>query len=566
MSEMPDVNLYQQIVDAYKKEGKVAAVAKELRVPAAKVRRVLITEGLWSSPTSRKIAALLNEGLKKEEIAKRLLCSFQAVEFYLPYKRGAYGLGHQSDTAQRIEEYRKRKAQASSSQVFHNDNPESRLQEKYMQEDVNHLYQKVMQKPPMFMKLRLELVNDGKADASALRLYGKAKDGFTRDILVSSNFTLHQLHYAIQRSFGWQNRNDHCYTLDQETMLSLLRAMSKDGQQTTLFVDWEKVCGIYFRYPITNENDLHWDDDYDGSKSIRSWLRDQYTGGFRYRGYAEHCLECKGAITTVRNSNPTVRVYSSFQEYKQATPENPGGHEVPYDQVTFSEGNIRYLGQLVQLLERLPVSELLLPEGTTAQRGWQEIVLKLANESAAANAEHMETVKGLKEAIRIAIDADDKAFYQAYGNYQEFVPQFDPHVIPIAQQIIYYYGNDWRVRITCQDIYYTKDGWDYPNEYGWIRPPITEASYQAQTEAYSRNNDPVSEELRQKMIRCHLDRRPQCLATDGLNVLEGIKGLTGFADFLIKIHDGDLEEREKLLEWARNQGWNGRALKPENIL
>ena len=139
-------------------------------------------------------------------------------------------------------------------------------------------------------------------------------------------------------------------------------------------------------------------------------------------------------------------------------------------------------------------------------------------------------------------------------------------MIPIAQQIIYYYGNDWRVRITCQDIYYTKDGWDYPNEYGWIRPPITEASYQAQTEAYSRNNDPVSEELRQKMIRCHLDRRPQCLAADGLNVLEGIKGLTGFADFLIKIHDGDLEEREKLLEWARNQGWNGRALKPENIL
>ncbi len=122
MSEMPDVSLYQQIVDAYEREGKVAAVVKALHVAAAKVRRVLITEGLWSSPTSRKIAALLDEGLKKEEIAERLQCSVHAVEFYLPYKRGAYGLGQQSNTAQRIEDYRKRKAQASSSQVFHNDN------------------------------------------------------------------------------------------------------------------------------------------------------------------------------------------------------------------------------------------------------------------------------------------------------------------------------------------------------------------------------------------------------------------------------------------------------------
>ena len=565
MSEIPDVNLYQQIVDTYKRERKVAAVVKELRVPAAKVRRVLITEGLWSSPTSRKIAALLKEGFKKEEIAEKLHCSIHAVEFYLPYKRGAYGL-QQSDTAQRIEDYRKRKAQASESQVFHNDNSEAKFQEKYMQEDVGHLYQEVMQKPPMFMKLRLELIDDGKADRSALRAYGKAKDAFTRDILVSSNFTLHQLHYAIQRSFGWQNRNDHCYTLDLETMQSLLHAMSEGRQQTPLFVDWEKVCGIYFRYPIFNENDLHWDDDYDGSKSIRSWLRDQYTGSFRYRGYAEHCLECKGALTTVQKSNPTVRVYPSFQEYKQATDENPGGREVPYDQVTFDEANIRYLGQLVQLLERLPISELLLPEGTTAQHGWQGIVLKLAAESAAANTEHMETVKGLKEAIKTAIDADDTAFYKAYGDYQKFVPQFDPHVIPIAQQLIYYYGNNWKVRITCQDIYYTKDGWDYPDENGWIRPPITEASYQAQTEAYDRNNESVSEELRQKMLRCHLDRRPQCLSADGLNVMEDIKGLSGFADFLIKIHDGDLDEREHLLEWARNQGWNGRMLKPDSIL
>ena len=581
MSEMPDGNLYQRIVECFLKERKVAAVAEELHVPASKVRRVLITEGLWSSPTSRKIAALLSEGWKKEEIAEKQHCSVHAVEFYLPYQRGAYGLNAPSDSAKRIEGYRKRKAKASSSQVFHNDNPESKLQSTFMSEqkgnemDVSQLYQKVMQKPPMFLKMRLQLVNDGKADESALRMYGKAKEGFTRDILISSDFTLHQMHYAIQRSFGWQNRHPHFFTFPKDAMMALFKALTKEGQGMPLYADWEKVCGIYFRYPIRNESDLHWDDDYNGAKSIRSWLRDQYTGGFRYRGYAEHCLECKGAVTTVRDANPSVRVYSSFQEYKQAAPENPGGRVVPIDEVTFNEGNILYLGELVQLLERLPVAELLLPEGTTAQQGWQAIVHNLIDKAVVANAENMEKVKCLKEAIRNAIDleakdeaARERAFYKAYGDYKRFVPQFDPHVIPIAKQLIYFYDYKagWQVRITCQDVYYTKDGWDYPDENGWVRPPITEASFQAQTEAYGRDNETVCEELRQKMLRCHLDRRPQCLAADGLNVMEEVKGLSGFADFLLKIHDADSEEREQLLEWARNQGWNGRTLKPENIL
>lgn len=47
-----------------------------------------------------------------------------------------------------------------------------------------------------------------------------------------------------------------------------------------------------------------------------------------------------------------------------------------------------------------------------------------------------------------------------------------------------------------------------------------------------------------------------CLATDGMNVMEGVKGLSGFADFLLKIHDEDPEKRDQMLEWARNRGWN----------
>ena len=219
----------------------------------------------------------------------------------------------------------------------------------------------------MFLKLRFELVNDGNANDSVLRTYGKVKEGFTRDILISSDFTLHQMHYAIQRSFGWQNQHPHFFTFPKDAMISLFQALAKEGQKTPLYVDWEKVCGIYFRHPIRNE-------------------------------------------------------------------------------VTFNEGNILYSGELIQLLERLPVAELLLPEGTTAQQGWQVIVHNLIDTDAAANAENMEEVKFLKEAIRKAIDlektdekASERMFCKAYGDYQRFVPQFDPHVIPIAKELIYFY-------------------------------------------------------------------------------------------------------------------------------
>ena len=68
------------------------------------------------------------------------------------------------------------------------------------------------------------------------------------------------------------------------------------------------------------------------------------------------------------------------------------------------------------------------------------------------------------------------------------------------------------------------------------------------------------------MVHCFLDQRPQCLSADGINVMDDIGGLSGFTDFLIKIHDEDIDKRKQLLDWAHDQGWNGKILKPQNIL
>ena len=58
-----------------------------------------------------------------------------------------------------------------------------------------------------------------------------------------------------------------------------------------------------------------------------------------------------------------------------------------------------------------------------------------------------------------------------------------------------------------------------------------------------------------------------CLESDGLDVMDDVGGIIGFADFLQTIHESDNEdERENLREWARGLGWTGRNSKPCNRL
>ncbi len=90
---------YQQIIDAYQEMGSISAVQKRLRVSEVKIRRVLITEGLWSSKTSRQIWALADKGMSLQEIAETLNTTQKAVEAYMPYRRGSYEAGAQSAAA-----------------------------------------------------------------------------------------------------------------------------------------------------------------------------------------------------------------------------------------------------------------------------------------------------------------------------------------------------------------------------------------------------------------------------------------------------------------------------------
>ena len=99
--------------------------AEKLGTYPIKVRRVLITEGLWSSRTSIAVGELHRQGKTTAEIAEQLHMSEKDVQSYQPYERGMYGK-EKSDSAIRSGNYRKRNKKAFESQVVNKCNSDAK--------------------------------------------------------------------------------------------------------------------------------------------------------------------------------------------------------------------------------------------------------------------------------------------------------------------------------------------------------------------------------------------------------------------------------------------------------
>ena len=84
----------------------VNKTAKELGVSVGKVRKMLITLGLWSNYRSDQVGKLYKEGLTVSEIAEKLRISEKTVNAYLPYSKGDYLGDDRSENALRLEKMR----------------------------------------------------------------------------------------------------------------------------------------------------------------------------------------------------------------------------------------------------------------------------------------------------------------------------------------------------------------------------------------------------------------------------------------------------------------------------
>lgn len=61
-----------KIIYEYKKGTPIKEIAKKFGISEVKVRRILITEGLWHSITSDEITNLVKDGFSAAEIADKL--------------------------------------------------------------------------------------------------------------------------------------------------------------------------------------------------------------------------------------------------------------------------------------------------------------------------------------------------------------------------------------------------------------------------------------------------------------------------------------------------------------
>lgn len=335
------------------------------------------------------------------------------------------------------------------------------------------------------VRLHLELKDEYLSDYQKrmLRRYGEStKDGLiTRDILIPSDMPLHNLHYAIQRLFGWQNSHLRRFVLPEEIYNKLTGRTVKG---------WTHLVGTLFQPPSEGESDIFWDDDYEKG-SIKVWLRKKYTGPYIYGGMMEVPEVARQDVEELLEHFKMMEVRESFNDYmkRQEQDENAA----------------------IRIIKKAPLIDLTLEEMNAS------LVLETGTED-------------LLERLQV-----DKVVASQDENLHS------EGVFPITKELIYHYdfGDDWTVKISkhkdCEDL---------------LKNNIIDE--------YERR------EAEETVIRKH---KPVCIHKVGVSVLDDVGGLSGFANFLGTIYEGEVkEEASRARTWARSLGWNTRKIPSKRML
>lgn len=326
------------------------------------------------------------------------------------------------------------------------------------------------------------------------------------------HISLHRgIHYVIQQLFGWQNRYPHHFAFPS----GVFKRVTQDS-----FARWCSLAGVYFRFPDSDTADLYWDEDYQADKSIKTWLRSKYTGPYKYGGLGDYYLENQRKICTFKQEHPFVKVENNNGDV-QSIFSAKLGRVVAIDKATMDEiRSSRVLaGSPTHLLERLTLLEY----------------LKIPNNDYFVEPID-EKVQFLEDSIGTSLMMWDSVLEDIDNKHLLFdqIAAFSTvRMQGQSDSIHYFYDDVWRARISILDTYYKKD----------------------------LNGD--EQEFLMKMVKTSA---PVCVAADGLSVLDDVRGVPNFADFLCVINEDIADFRRDYRELAKSLGWTGRKVKPQNML
>ena len=88
--------------------GSINRIANEFGISRVKVRKILITAGVYQSDTCDWIKQLHSKGKTSQEIQEITHMSYSAIHSYLPYEKTVYNMEEASANAERIKIYRER--------------------------------------------------------------------------------------------------------------------------------------------------------------------------------------------------------------------------------------------------------------------------------------------------------------------------------------------------------------------------------------------------------------------------------------------------------------------------
>ncbi len=214
------------------------------------------------------------------------------------------------------------------------------------------------------VRLHLELKDEylSSYQKRILKRYGESStgDSITRDVLIPSDMPLHNLHYAIQKLYGWKNSHLRSFNLSKELYQELTDGTVKG---------WTDLVGTLFQPPSECEYDIFWDDDFQKG-SINLWLRKKYTGPYFYGGNMEHLEVAKQDIKKLLDHFVEMQVQESFSEYLKRSKQDKDEEvktlrKASLIDLTLEEMNSSILieGGTENLLERLEVDRLIAAQG-----------------------------------------------------------------------------------------------------------------------------------------------------------------------------------------------------------
>lgn len=98
--------LFGMVKKIYAKTHSINKTASACSISRVKVRKILISLGLYKNELSSQITKFLNEGYSKDFICKKMSISNSCFNEHIPYKKGLYQGEERSKQALRSERFR----------------------------------------------------------------------------------------------------------------------------------------------------------------------------------------------------------------------------------------------------------------------------------------------------------------------------------------------------------------------------------------------------------------------------------------------------------------------------